>query len=333
MRDEHRQQTIPLGEVVGGDDSGSGITGPLPSAPRRPSVLIVAAAMIVVIILWGAGPPVTKLITAPPLVGATIRFWIVLPVIWVACYALGSKMSLAIVRLTVPAGICFSLNQFFIFAALQRVTVSMISVILAMQPGAVMVVAGHLLGERPTRLHIFWTVIGLGGVSVVLLGGGAEVQIDPMGVGLAIAALLGFTFFYVFTRRALTHPDLDLRINPLQWMAGTSLVGAITITLLAVVFLRPDDFREFGGNDWWFIVFVAIAVGVVSHTMMAWCHQYITASRSSLYMLLMHPVAIGIAWPLHDEPMVLMQIIGAGLVLGAVAAVVSLPPAKVAATP
>lgn len=102
-------------------------------------------------------------------------------------------MNLAIVRLTVPSGICFSLNQFFMFAALQRV--SMISVILAMQSGAVVVVVGHLPGDRPTRLHIFWTIIRLGGVSVALLGGGDEVKIDPLGFGLATAALLRLTFF------------------------------------------------------------------------------------------------------------------------------------------
>jgi O-acetylserine/cysteine efflux transporter len=296
---------------------------------KGPSRVLVASIMTLVIILWGAGPPVTKLISAPPLVGVTIRFWIVLPLSWTACYVFGGKMNWKIIRMTLPAGIFFSLNQLFIFAALQRVTVSVVAVVMAMQPGAVLLIAGRLLGERPTKLHLLWTVVGLCGVTVVLLGGGAELQLDLFGVLLTLGALVGFTLYYVFTRRALTNPDVGMKIDPLQWMAGSTFAGAITVTLIAAIFLKPQDFTSFGGNDWWFMLLVAVGVGVISHTMMAWCHQYITASRSSLYVLAMHVIAIGIAWPLHNEPMVMLQIFGAVVVLGAVAAVVSLPAIQV----
>jgi hypothetical protein len=39
----------------------------------------------------------------------------------------------------------------------------------------------------------------------------------------------------------------------------------------------------------------------------------------------MNVVAIGAAWPLHDEPVTLMQGVGGLVVLGAVAAVLSRP--------
>ena len=64
---------------------------------------------------------------------------------------------------------------------------------------------------------------------------------------------------------------------------------------------------------------MAIAVGGVGHIMMSWSHKFIPASLSSLSLRAGHVVAIAAAWPLHDEPVTLPQ------VLGAVGAVVSRP--------
>ena len=297
--------------------------------PSSTSPVVVASAMGLVIVLWGLGPPFTKMISAPPLVGASIRYWIVLPLVWAICYATGNRMSWRIIRITALAGVFFGLNQAFIFAALPHVTISVISVILAMSPGVVLLLAGPMLGERPTRWHIVWTLVGLIGVTIVLLGGGADVEASAFGLLMTIGALLGFTFFYVITRRVLSGTTADAPVNPFQWMAGTTLTGAAVVTTMAVATMGVEDYRQFGGPDWWYMILVAIGVGVVSHTLMTWCHKHIAASRSSLYILGMHVVAIGTAWPLHDEPMTVLQVLGALVVLGAVAAVVSLPPIHV----
>ncbi|MEL7158843.1 MAG: hypothetical protein AAFN30_19930, partial [Actinomycetota bacterium] len=55
----------------------------------------------------------------------------------------------------------------------------------------------------------------------------------------------------------------------------------------------------------------------------------IQASRSSLYLLSMHVVAIGVAWFIHDEPLAPLQLLGGFVVFASVAAVISRPPATV----
>jgi drug/metabolite transporter (DMT)-like permease len=70
---------------------------------------------------------------------------------------------------------------------------------------------------------------------------------------------------------------------------------------------------------------VAGVVGIVGHTLMSWAHRFVAAARSSLILLGMNVVAIAAAWPLHDEPVTLLQALGGVVVLGAVAAVVSRP--------
>ena len=59
--------------------------------------------------------------------------------------------------------------------------------------------------------------------------------------------------------------------------------------------------------------------------MMSWAHGYIPAARSSLFLLAMNVVAIGAAWPIHDEPITWPQAAGGVVVLIAVAAVLSRP--------
>jgi drug/metabolite transporter (DMT)-like permease len=76
--------------------------------------------MALVVVIWGLGPPVTKLITAPPLVSVSVRFWISLPLIWVLAYATGRRVSWHVLRKTALAGALFGVNLAFVFSALHR---------------------------------------------------------------------------------------------------------------------------------------------------------------------------------------------------------------------
>jgi hypothetical protein len=59
--------------------------------------------------------------------------------------------------------------------------------------------------------------------------------------------------------------------------------------------------------------------------MMSWAHGFIPAARSSVFLLAMNVVAIAAAWPIHDEPVTVVQAVGGLVVLVAVAAVLSRP--------
>jgi probable blue pigment (indigoidine) exporter len=201
-----------------------------------------------------------------------------------------------------------------------------IAVIQALQPGVVLLVAGRWLGEQATRWHVVWTVVGVGGVAVVILGGDKEVRGDPLGFVFALASMLTFTAYYLINRRVRSTTAID----PVQWMAGVTLFAGLAITPVALVTSSVADYRQLAGMDWLYLGFIAGAVGIVGHTLMSWVHKFATASRSSLYLLAMNIVAIGVAWPMHDEPVTLLQVAGGAIVLGAVAAVITRPGVQVA---
>jgi drug/metabolite transporter (DMT)-like permease len=290
--------------------------------------------MAVVIVLWGLGPPIAKLITAPAMVSASVRFWISAPVLLVLASGRGRPVDRAVLRVTALPGFMFGLNMIMVFAALHRTTVAVVSVLMALQPGIVLVAAGPWLGERATRWHIGWTVVGITAVAAVILGGGADIRGDVAGIALAIGALLTFTVYYVLNRQVRSTTAID----PIQWMAGVTVFAAVTVTPLALLTSSRDDYRQLAGADWLYLGFMALMVGIIGHSLMSWSHRFLAASRSSLYLLAMNVVAVGAAWPIHHEAVTVLQALGGLVVLGSVAAVVSRPAAvlvrrDLAATP
>ena len=147
-----------------------------------PSAIVAASVMAAVVVIWGLGPPVTKLISAPPLVAVSMRFWISVPLVWAVMYATGGRVTKEVLRRTALAGALFGVNLAFVFAALHHSSVAVLAVIQTLQPGVVLLVAGKWLGERATGWHISWTAVGVLGVVVAILGGKPEVRGDALGI-------------------------------------------------------------------------------------------------------------------------------------------------------
>jgi len=285
-------------------------------SPRLPLL-----ALAGVVVLWGAGPVITKLVTAHPLIGAPVRFLLSIPVLFAIIHLRGSKVSSETFRAAALPGLAFGVNLIFVFAAVQEVAVAVLAVLVALQPAILLVVAGPILGERATRPQIIWTLIGVAATAGVILGAGDELRANALGVGLALAALSTFMIYFVLTRRARATTDVD----PFEWMAAINVWSFVATVIPALVIVRPADFDEFDGTDLFWLIVLAYLTGVAGHVLMSWVHGYIEASISALYLLGMNVVAIGLAWPVHDEPVNLLQIAFGVVVFVAVASVIRLP--------
>ncbi|MEM8922745.1 MAG: DMT family transporter [Actinomycetota bacterium] len=280
-----------------------------------------------VILCWGLGPPISKLITAPAVISVLYRFWLSTPLLFALAVLVGSPPRWSVLRRTFIPGAAFGVNLVFVFLALNEAAVAVLSVVTTLQPGVILLIAGLFLGERPRFWHVAWTMVGIGGTAVVVLGAGADFDVSPLGVLYAVCALVTFTLYFVLTRQARS---LDPDLGALEWMAGISLAAAVTVTPWALAVSSGDDYRALAGIDWLWLAFIIGVTGIAGHVMMAWTHRYIEATRSSLYLLSMNIVAIGAAWFIHDEPLGWIQILGGVVVFTAVAAVISRPPHRVA---
>ena len=309
----NRVPTVFSVSKIGDDEPGAGKVTPSHAWP-----LVV---MAVVVIVWGLGPPTTKLVTAPPLIGTFVRFGISSPLLIVVLAARRRVLSRKVFIATALPGLSFGINLVFVFATLQEATVSVLSTVVAMQPALLLVLAGPLFHEYPTGRQFTFTLAGVLGAVGVILGAGSEIRSSWLGVGLAALSLVTFTLYFVLTRLARS----DNEVDPIEWMAGINIWAFLSTIIPILLLADRSDWAQFGGNDWIWIVIVAFVTGVFGHVLMTWLHGHLEAARSSLYILTMHLVAVGLAWWIHDESITWLQMISGGVVLLCVALVVTAP--------
>ncbi|MEM7324586.1 MAG: DMT family transporter [Actinomycetota bacterium] len=286
----------------------------------RPGLPLMTLGLV--ILSWGAGPVVTKLVTVHPMVGTVLRFGLAVPLLYVLVRLRDGRLTMPIVRKTALPGIAFGINLIFVFAAVQEVTIAVLAVTIALQPALLLLVAGPMFDERPTAVHVAWTLVGVLGAAAVILGAGQEFRASPLGLAYCIAALLTFSVYFVLTRLARSTVDVD----PVEWMAGINLWSLAAALSCAVFVVTGDELAEVDRTDVFWLLILAYVTGVFGHVLMSWVHGYIEAARSSLYIQSMHLVAVGLAWLVHDEPFTPVQMVGGVVVLLAVAAVLRLPP-------
>ncbi len=288
---------------------------------RTTSGALPLIVMGLVVFSWGLGPPISKLLTVSPMVSALIRFGLSTPFLLVVLALRGRWLSRRVFAQTALPGLSFGINMVFVFAAVQQVAISVLSVMMALQPAMLLALAGPLFGDRVSFRQIVFTLIGVAGAAGVIMGAGGDFRAGGFGLLLSAMAVLTFTVYFVLTRVARSTSSVD----PIEWMAGInfwSFIAAVPPTLLWVT---PRQFLEFGGLDWLWIVIVAFVTGVFGHVLMTWCHGHIEVARSSLYVLAMHIVAVGAAWLIHGESVTPMQFAGGAVVLFSVAMVIRTP--------
>lgn len=293
-------------------------------APNAPAAHLPYVALSFIIFAWGAGPVVTKLVTAPAIVGVVLRYGMTFPVLFAIVHLRGRRVPKAVLLRAAPPGIAFGINLIFAFEAVQEATVAVLAVATTMHPAPVLLVAGPMFGERPRTVHVLWTGIAVAAAAAVVLGAGSELQASALGIMWALLAVCTFTVYFVLTRLARSTKVVD----PFEWMAAINLWAFTAAVPFGFLLADRSDFGAVDAKDWRWLVILAYGTGVFGHTLMSWVHGYVQAARSSVALLTMNIFSVALAWPVHDEPVTLVQVLGGVVVLGAVTAVLRLPPAS-----
>lgn len=184
------------------------------------------------------------------------------------------------------------------------------ALIVGLQPLLTSVLSGPLLGERVTSRHWFGVLLGLVGVSLVLLpkiqdGLQANSSLSLLALVAVIFALLGITFGTIYQKAFAV--KFDLRTGGvLQY------IGALVPTALVAYFLEGFDIRwtaEFIGALSWLVV--VLSFGAITLLMLIIRHGEI--SKISTLFYLVPPVTVVMAFFLFDEQISWIQ--GAGIAI------------------
>jgi drug/metabolite transporter (DMT)-like permease len=221
---------------------------------------------------WGfTGIFVGKSVTAPLLV-TFYRLWLAAALMCGVCLLRRRMPGWAVVRRAVPAGVLLCANLALYVFAFRLTAVATASVIGALQPALVMLLAGPLLGEAAGWRDLGWIALATGGAVTVVLGSGQTGGSHLNGDVFAAIGTLAFVGYWLSAKRARASTDT------LEFTTAVWLVAAVTITPVTLALGPP--LGQVAAADWRWIALLALVPGS-GHLLMIWAHRVVDAAVSA----------------------------------------------------
>lgn len=274
------------------------------------------AACVIGVVAWSSGPLMVRGITAPVAAFTFVRLLLSVPVMNASAAAAGHRLDRIVFRQSLVPGVFFFTSMATGFASFQHTSIANATLISSMQPVLMLLVAPRLFGERPTLLRICLAVVAMGGVSMVVLGAASGGEASLGGDLFAVANLLSWSTYFVFAKQAR-----DRGVHPSSFLAGTFTTAAI-LGVPWVLVARPD-FGAIGGKDMLLILGQVFISGLFGHTIMTWCARFLDITLVSLINLLSPALSMAGAWMIYGQSMRAVQVVGATIMMVAIALVVA----------
>lgn len=266
---------------------------------------------------WGVGPLAVRGIDAPAALTAFWRLWIAVPIAWLLARPAGG-LDLRTLRRAVVPGVLFALSLMTGWTAIRETSVANATIIPALQPVLVLLVASRMFGERVRGRDLILGALGLARVLAFIAVSSDTSGATRRGDLWALAGLVVWVAYFVETKRLRSRHD-DVHTMPL--LAGVMLVGAITMTPYTLVLEGSP--HALHGSDWALVLFIVLVPGFTGHGLMTWAQRHAPVSLLSVVMLLSPIVSAIGAWVIFGQALLPVQFLAGALVLGSVAAVVS----------
>ena len=203
----------------------------------------------------------------------------------------------------------YSLQSGLFFAAIQRLDVSLVALILYTYP-AFVTVAALVLGRAAFSLRTFVALaVASVGLVLVLLAAGTG-AFDLGGALLALAASVTYTTYILISDRIIG------TIDPFA-LAALVLTGATASFAIAGVATGSLDLR-LSGEAWLWLVLIALVSTVVAVSAFFAGLKRVGPSEAAILSTAEPVVTVALAFVVLGERLAPAQLLGGALVLGAV---------------
>lgn len=285
------------------------------------------AAFTAVYLIWGSTYLAIRFAieTMPPFTMAGVRFviaggglyaWLRLwgvgrpkPIHWRTAFVVGGLMLLGgnggvvWAELSVPSGL----------AALVVATVPLWMVLLVWLSGR----------GRPSVGVVVGLVVGFGGVAWLIgperIAGGE--RIEPIGALVLVSAALAWAMGSLYFREAPRHTSQPLA-TAMSMLAGGALLLALAGATGEYARLDLSGVSLKSWIAFWYLVLFGALVGLSAYL---WLMRTTTPARAATYAYVNPVVAVVLGWLLAGEPLNPRVMIAAGVIVGAVALIVTGP--------
>lgn len=241
--------------------------------PGRKDPLLGVAASALAAVGWGSAGVMASETSASGIVLTFWRTWLGAVLLTIGLLTRGRFLTLRTLRVSLLGGLLLGADMALFFSSLKLSGVAVPTVIGALQPALVMVLARPLLGERIDRSVVPWTALAIAGVVVIALGGGRPSQHQLLGDLLAVLSLLAWSGYFIAAKHA------QPRIGALDYTTGVTTVAAVAATVMVLV--SRQSVTSIRAHDWLWIALLAV-VPSCAHLLMNVAQGHLDVSISSL---------------------------------------------------
>jgi drug/metabolite transporter (DMT)-like permease len=271
------------------------------------------AAVVLGTVAWGCTGIFVKEIRLAALTITFYRLWLGVVLLGALLLIRRRQLSLEVLSRSVLAGLFLAADIALFFSALKLTSVAVATVIGALQPALVLMVAGRFFGERVGWRVVVWTVVSIGGIVAVALGPGVPRGEHLTGDALAVGSLVAFTGYWLVSKRAIGgSADSD------RYTFGVMLVAAVAMTPVALV--SGAHLGAVRPADWFWLALLALVPGS-GHLLFNFAHRFVDVSVSSVVSAGNPIVASLLALLVLGEPLDAAQVAGGIVAVLAIAAV------------
>jgi drug/metabolite transporter (DMT)-like permease len=271
------------------------------------------AAVVVGTVAWGSTGIFVKEIRLDALPITFYRLWLGVILLGALLLARRRPLSLAVLLRSVVAGLFLAADIALFFSALKLTSVAVATVIGALQPALVLIVAGRFFGERVGLRVVVWTLVSIAGIAAVAVGPGIPHGEHLTGDALAVGSLIAFTGYWLVSKRVISvAADSD------RYTFGVMLVAAVAMTPVAL--LSGEPLAPVRPADWFWLALLALVPGS-GHLLFNFAHRFVDVSVSSVVSAGNPVVASILALLVLGEPLDAVQIAGGIVAVLAIAAV------------
>ncbi len=263
---------------------------------------------------WSTGTILAKYVDMGSLAIGFYRFafFAIAIVVWMRLR--GTPFRLRILRDSMWGGIALGADIALFFSAVKLTSIVNATIIGAMQPVVVGVIAARFFGERIGLRNVAWSAVALAGTVVVVAAGADDGTSDLRGDLLALAAMLSWSAYFIASKGS------KRTMTSTEFTAGTAWWTAAICAPLGFAF--GQDMSWPSTTNWGWLILMAAVSGVVGHAMMNWSLVRIPLWVGSTFTLLIPVFSALLAWVVLGEAVTAVQAVAMAVVIGALAVVV-----------
>jgi drug/metabolite transporter (DMT)-like permease len=287
-------------------------------AVRRRTEMLALLAVVGAVSMWGYSAVAIKTVSTTGPITAFYRLWIAIPLLWIVVLGV-PRLRRALTREwffgSLVGGVVFATHQIFFFTSVKLTSIANATIIGALQPVLVLMVAAPLFRERTSARSALCSLVAIGGTGLVVWDSGGESAAGGRGDLLAILNLFAFTAYFLISKRVRRD------VGATEYVVGMSTVAAMVMGLVCLA--MGEEFGSPSKGDLLILALLAVGPGTLGHVLTNWAHAHASALSISMVLLAVPVVATASAAIFLGESVTGVQVAGFGIVLAAIALVVA----------